>query len=99
MSSPKLKTALLVIDLQQEFTTATEHAIPNVLKLSKYFLDHNLLQVFIQDTDVDRPVDSNGFKLIPSIHDAYLATKPTAPPLVKTLGDSFAGTTLEATLK
>jgi nicotinamidase-related amidase len=99
MSDSKIQTALLIIDLQKEFATSTVGAIPNVLKLSKYFLDRGFLQIFIQDTEEGREIDTDGFKLLPAIADAHAATKSTAPLLVKTTRDAFASTDLEKILR
>jgi nicotinamidase-related amidase len=101
MSSTPLKTALLVIDLQKEFAESVQAAgsLPQVLQLSKYFLDRNLPQVFIQDTDEGRELDSDNFKLLPAVEEAYHAIEPPAPLLVKTVMDAFVETPLEQILK
>ena len=43
-----MKTALLIVDMQNYFVSMTDTALPNVLKLSGYFHQHSLPQIFTQ---------------------------------------------------
>ncbi|KAL8899591.1 MAG: hypothetical protein Q9207_006113 [Kuettlingeria erythrocarpa] len=43
-----MKTALLVIDVQQIFSSMTDRCLPNILKLDSHFSTHNLPRIFTQ---------------------------------------------------
>ncbi|PSN75179.1 Isochorismatase hydrolase [Corynespora cassiicola Philippines] len=45
---PPLRTALLVIDMQNTFLSMTDVALPNILKLSKFFCERKYTQFFTQ---------------------------------------------------
>lgn len=58
--SPTLKTALLVIDMQNFFAPMTSTALPHILQLSKFFSKNNSPQIFTQHghppSDFDEPI-------------------------------------------
>ncbi|KAF2657749.1 Isochorismatase hydrolase [Lophiostoma macrostomum CBS 122681] len=43
-----MKTALLIIDMQEFFRSMTESALPNILKLTDYFSIHDMPRIFTQ---------------------------------------------------
>ncbi|KAL8922127.1 MAG: hypothetical protein Q9172_003701 [Xanthocarpia lactea] len=46
--TPKMETALLIVDMQNVFTSMTTTCLPNILRLSTHFQSHSLPRIFTQ---------------------------------------------------